>query len=356
MQTDLENEVNYPDRFHVATVERARHLLETNRKVAIVCHKGPDGDAVGSSLCLARVLRAMGKQVNVVVPDMMPENISFLPGYHSIVIGSAQPERAFKTFATADLICMLDFNDIRRIDRLAPMVEESSARRLVIDHHLNPDIEADLVVSQPHRSSTCSLLYDLLMALGYEDLIDTDAAVCCCTGMMTDTHNFAFNANNPEDYLILARIVGKGVDKNKLYERLFEVESEGRIRILGFAGYARMEVLREHGGAITALSREDLDAFNDQRCDTEALVNRPLNIPGIVYSIYLREDAKDFVKVSMRSRGAFSVKDICQNYFGGGGHVNAAGGEFHGSLSEALDYLYGLLPEFDRMLHEIDTN
>ena len=341
-----------PDSIDKSTIEKVRCLIDGARRIAIVCHMGPDGDAIGSSLCMATALRNMGKQATVVTPDMMPDNLSFLPGYGSIVVGSAQPERASKIFAAADLICMLDFNDFHRIDRLAPAVIKSEARRLMIDHHLNPMADADVIVSQPERSSTCSLLYALFMAMGYEDYITTDAATCCCTGMMTDTHNFAFNANNPADYIIMSRLVAKGVNKNKLYEHLFEVESEGRIRLMGYAGYAKMEILHGHHGALTTLSRSELDAFHYQRGDTEALVNRPLNIPGTVYSIYLREDAEDFVKVSMRSRGSFSVKEICQKYFGGGGHINAAGGEYHGSLSEVVELIRGLLPEFDSMICE----
>ena len=336
-----------PESISKTTVERARRLFQSARKVAITCHMGPDGDAIGSSLCLAATLREMGKQATVITPDMMPDNLSFLPGYHTVLIGSAQPERAAKVFADADLICLLDFNDFHRIDRLAPMVLASQAPRLMIDHHLNPVAEVDVKVSQPKRSSTCSLLYALLMAMGYEKFITRQAATCCCAGMMTDTHNFAFNANNPADYLIMARIVGKGVNKNKLYEHLFEEESEGRIRLMGYAGFAKMEILNGRHGALTTLSREELDTFHYQRGDTEALVNRPLNIPGIVYSIYLREDSKDYVKVSMRSRGTFSVKEFCQKYFSGGGHTNASGGEFRGSLTEAVECITAILPEME---------
>ncbi len=344
-----------PESLDKSTVDRARCLIQSAEKIAITCHMGPDGDAIGSSLCLAATLREMGKKATVITPDMMPDNLSFLPGYHTVVIGSAQPERAAKIFAEADLICLLDFNDFHRIDRLAPMVLASRASRLMIDHHLNPVAEVDVMVSKPDRSSTCSLLYALLMAMGYENFITRQAATCCCAGMMTDTHNFAFNANNPADYLIMARIVGKGVNKNKLYEHLFEVESEGRIRLMGYAGFAKMEILNGRHGALTTLSRDELDTFHYQRGDTEALVNRPLNIPGIVYSIYLREDSKDYVKVSMRSRGSFSVKEICQRYFNGGGHVNASGGEFHGSLTQAVERIRELLPELETMARSDKT-
>lgn len=325
-------------------------LVNGSRKVAIVCHMTPDGDAMGSSLCLWHVLKAMGKTACVVTPDCPPESMMFLPGADKVLISSYNPERTRYVLGGSDLIFCLDFNDLKRIDRTAPMVADSKARRIVVDHHLNPSIDADVLISHPEKSSTCALLYMVLSQAGWSDFIGKEAAECCCTGMMTDTGNFSYNSNDADLYEILAQLVAKGVDKDAIYTRVFNTNSVERLRIMGYSQYAKMQLLPEHRAALITLSREELNEFNYKKGDTEALVNVPLSIPEIVYSIYLREDEPNYVKVSMRSKGDFSVKDICERHFGGGGHRNAAGGEVHAGLDEALNKVLEVLPIYDPML------
>lgn len=304
--------------------------------MAIVCHMTPDGDALGASLCLCHTLRNMGLRADVITPDQPPKTLAFLPGAREVTVASYQTDRARRLLDAADVVCCLDFNDLKRIDRLAPAVDGTAATRIVIDHHLNPAIEADLLISHPEKSSTCLLLFMLLEAAGMDCFVNEVAATCCCAGMMTDTGNFAYNANDPDIYHVLERLMQRGVDKNALYDRLFNTNSLARLRIMGYCQYARMHVMPEHRCAIITLSLDELHEFGYSRGDTEGLVNIPLSIPGIVYSIYLREDEPAYVKVSMRSKGAFSVKELCENYFGGGGHHNAAGGEVHDTLEVAL--------------------
>lgn len=327
-----------------------KKLLLRSGRIAVVCHMTPDGDALGSSLCLMHVLEKMGKTVNVIVPDAPPANLSFLPGFHSITIASYHTDTAAALLRSAHLIVCLDFNDLKRLDRTAPLVEASSAPRIVIDHHLNPMIDAEVVLSHPEVSSTSALLYMTLETLGMDRYIGLEAAECCCTGMMTDTGNFSYNSNDPELYRILAALIEKGVDKDAIYTKVFNTNTEQRIRIMGYAQSIKMQLFREHQAALIALSRTDLDEFGYRRGDTEALVNVPLSIPGITYSIFLREDEPGFVKVSMRSKGEFSVKRICETYFGGGGHKNAAGGEMHAPLSDVVSMVLEILDENDRYL------
>ena len=310
----------------------------------------PDGDALGASLCMVHVLLSMGKFATVVVPDCPPQNLMFLPGSSHVVVASCRPERAESLLTDADLVVLLDFNDLKRIDRMAPMVEASKAKRVVIDHHLNPSIKADVLISRPDVSSTCALLYQVLESIGLERRISREAAECCCTGMMTDTGNFSYNSNDPQLYRILERLVAKGVDKDAIYTRLFNTNTESRVRLMGYAQSRKMQILPEHQAAVIALSREELDEFGYKRGDTEALVNVPLSIPGITYSIFLREDEPGYVKVSMRSKGNFSVKEICEAHFGGGGHVNASGGEMRAPLEEVLQRVIDVMSQYDSML------
>ena len=325
-------------------------LVNDARRIAIVCHMTPDGDALGSSLCLMHTLRALGKHTVAVTPDAPPRNLTFLPGASEITVASYHSERAKYTFLNADLIICLDFNDLKRIDRTAPLVQAASAPIVMIDHHLNPVINGAVNFSHPEISSTCALLYLVLEAAGLDQFIGKDAATCCCAGMMTDTGNFAYNANDPQLYRILSQLMQRGVDKNELYNRLFNTNSLGRIRIMGYCQYARTHVLPEHRCAIITLSLDECRDFGYAKGDTEGLVNVPLSIPGVVYSIFLRQDEPHYVKISMRSKGNFSVKQLCEQHFGGGGHLNAAGGEVHASLDEALAQVLAILPEADSML------
>lgn len=339
-----------------AQADQLSSLIRKSNRVAVVCHMTPDGDALGSSLCMVHVLLSLGKFATVIVPDCPPQNLMFLPGANHIVVASCRQERAASLLADADLVVLLDFNDLKRIDRMAQMVEDSKAKRVVIDHHLNPSISADVLISRPDVSSTCALLYQVLEAIGLERRISREAAECCCTGMMTDTGNFSYNSNDPQLYRILERLVAKGVDKDAIYTRIFNTNTESRIRITGYALSQKMQLLPEHQAAVIALSRSELDEYSYKRGDTEALVNVPLSIPGVTYSIFLREDEPGYVKISMRSRGHFSVKDICEKHFGGGGHVNASGGEMHAPIDDVVKRVLDVLPEYDAMLPELMTS
>ena len=333
-----------------AQADQLSSMIQKSNRVVVTCHMTPDGDALGASLCMVHVLLSMGKFATVVVPDCPPQNLMFLPGSSHVVVASCRPERAESLLTDADLVVLLDFNDLKRIDRMAPMVEASKAKRVVIDHHLNPSIKADVLISRPDVSSTCALLYQVLESIGLERRISREAAECCCTGMMTDTGNFSYNSNDPQLYRILERLVAKGVDKDAIYTRLFNTNTESRVRLMGYAQSSKMQILPEHQAAVIALSREELDEFGYKRGDTEALVNVPLSIPGITYSIFLREDEPGYVKVSMRSKGNFSVKEICEAHFGGGGHVNASGGEMRAPLEEVLQRVIDVMSQYDSML------
>lgn len=325
-------------------IKQLAHLIEGARRIAITTHMSPDGDAMGSSLAMAGVLSNVGKDVAVVVPDQPLEQLQFLPGAKDVIVGSRYPDFAKSIFEKADLIICLDFNELKRIDRLAPYVEASTAAKVMIDHHLHPGDFADPTISHPEMSSTCMLLFRVLCRLELFNVIDKDAATCLLAGMMTDTGNFAYNANDPDAYIIEAELVRKGADKVELYNRLLNTVSENCLRLNSYALLKKMEVFDDAGAALICLTRDELNKFHYTKGDTEGLVNRPLAIPGIVYSAFLREE-DGYVKVSMRSKGSFPVNELCSQYFGGGGHLNAAGGEFPGTLEECAALFRSLLEE-----------
>lgn len=335
---------------------RIHTLLMQAHKIVVTCHVSPDGDAIGSSLAIAQVLRTLGKVVYVVTPDTPPRILSFLPGAKNIVTATRFQDKAHGLIQSADLIFCMDFNAYQRVDRMSDTLAKSEAPKIMIDHHLGPEDWADVCISRPDMSSTCLLLYHLLVRLGYDNKLTRDGAECIYTGMMTDTGNFTYNSNDPDIYIVIARLLKHGIDKNEIYQRVYNTHSVNSLRICGYSLYRKMQLLPQHHAALITLSKEELKEFSYDKGDTEGLVNVPLSIPGIEYSVYMRQDDDDYVKVSMRSKGNFPVNQICEKHFGGGGHLNAAGGDFNGSLSQAVSAFLEIIPQYDVYLSDTGRN
>lgn len=324
-------------------IQRLLELIDDAGKIVAVVHSSPDGDAIGSSMAFKAVMERLGKEVRVVIPDMMLESLRSLPGAKEAVDAIRYPDFAKQLIEGADLIMCLDFNELSRTGRLVDIIGGAHGAKVMIDHHLHPQDFAEVTISQPHMSSTCYLLFKVLCSMGMFDYIDRAAAECILTGMMTDTGNFSYNASDPEIYIVVAELLKKGADKEKIYRRQFETHSEWSMRLNSYAILNKMEVWEDMGAALICLSREELNRFHYTKGDTEGLVNRPLAIPGVVYSAFLREE-DGYVKVSMRSLDKFPVNVLCKEYFGGGGHLNAAGGEYNGTLEECARLFRSLLP------------
>lgn len=326
---------------------RLRELIDEAGHIVLTCHVRPDGDAIGSTLGLAVLLRALGKEATVVVPDKAPACLSFLPGFKEIGVYSCHPRFCENTVAASDLIICCDFNKPSRQDLLAPVIQNAAARKVLIDHHQEPECFADLMISYPDMSSTCELCFRLIASMGLFGEVDKDCATCLLTGIITDTRNFTVNCKHTDIYEILMRLLEKGVDKERIVKESLNTRSYASLRLEAFAISERMKVYQQHRCAIIALSREDLEKYHYERGDTEGLVNRPLEIRGLLYSIFLREDA-DCIKVSARSVEGFPVSEICKDLYGGGGHLQAAGGEFYGTLEDCRNLLVSSLDRYDR--------
>lgn len=330
-------------------IQKLRNLLAQSDKIVITCHLTPDGDAIGSSLGLMHTLNAIGKNAVVVTPDLVPKSLQFLPGVRDVVAFTRHDEYATKLLADADLVFCLDYNESKRVDRLEPALLASKAPKALIDHHLNPGNFTEVVISHPESSSTSMLVFRVLCRLELFDRISRQAAECIYTGMMTDTGNFSYNSNEPDLYIVIAELLRKGIDKDRLYQRACNTFSESSLRLNGFALSEKMELLPDHRCSLITLDAKELERFKYEKGDTEGLVNRPLAMPGVVWSVYLREDPTQ-IKISMRSKGQFPVNKVCKNVFGGGGHLNAAGAEFKGSLEECRKLLINAMPDYDKYL------
>ncbi|MCM1066536.1 MAG: bifunctional oligoribonuclease/PAP phosphatase NrnA [Muribaculaceae bacterium] len=325
-------------------IAKAKSLIDGAERIVAVCHTGPDGDAIGSCLAATHVFSAIGKDIRTVIPDQCLFNLRTLPGAKEMVDAAKYPDFARQLIDEADLLLCLDFNEPRRTGRLEEAIRGAKAAKILIDHHLNPDIEADVVISHPEMPATAYLLFRFFCRLELFNFIDRKAAECLLAGMMTDTGNFSYNCSDPELFIVTAELIRKGADKEKLYRQLFATFSENCMRLNSYAILKKMEVFADSSAALITLSRDELNRFHYTKGDTEGLVNRPLAIPGVQYSCFMRQEA-DCIRVSMRSLGDFPVNKVCADHFGGGGHLNAAGGEFAGTLEEAAELFRSILKD-----------
>lgn len=329
----------------------SQEQIEKAQKIVLVTHLSPDGDAMGSSLGLYHYLQDLGKEVRVVVPNAFPYFLKWMNGAKDIVVNTYIPTVAEALIKNADLIFCLDFNTLKRIGALGELVEQSSAKKILIDHHLDPDEDFDVVISYPKISSTSEIVFRLIAQLGDFERITSTVAECIYTGMMTDTGGFTYNSNDPEIFEIISMLLKKGVDRDHIYREVFNNYSEQRFRLLGFTLSQRMKIYPERKASLIYLSLEDQKQFNLTKGDTEGFVNYPLSIKGILFSVFIRED-DELTKVSLRSQGDFPCNKFAADFFNGGGHLNASGGEFYGSVEDAISLFEEGLEKYADLLEE----
>lgn len=334
-----------------ADVKRFMDMIDASGKIVLTCHVRPDGDALGSSMGLMHLLRSLGKEATVIVPDQPPKTLNFLPGFRDLAIYTRHDPYCQRLTNEADLIICCDFNKPSRQDQLEPIIQNAQCTKVLIDHHEDPDYFADLTFSYKDMSSTCELVFRIIAAMGLYPELDKDAAECLLTGIVTDTRNFTVNVNELDLYEILMRLLEKGVDKNRIVKLALNTRTLSSLKIQAFALYEKMEIIEKHKAAIITLNKDELARFHYEKGDTEGLVNSPLEVRGIICSFFLREDP-EFIRISARSENEFPVSKVCEDLFGGGGHLQAAGGEFFGTLEECRKVLVEALPNYDKYIKE----
>lgn len=326
-------------------IQKAKKYVEYADRIVIVTHVSPDGDAIGSSLGLYHFLLEMGKQPNVIVPNEFPSFLKWMRGANDILIYEKNPEIAAETIEGAELIFCLDFNTPKRIGDLGPLVLAAQGKKVMIDHHLYPDAFCDVTMSYPQISSTSELVFRFICRIGCFESLDKSASECIYAGMMTDTGAFTYNSNNPEIYAIIGELLRKGIDKDAIYARIYNTQTVDRVRLMGYILYEKMKIYREYNTALLVMTRDECRRFNARKGDTEGFVNIPLSIGNIVFSVFMRED-EDMVKISFRSTGTFPANKFATDNFGGGGHLNASGGEYYGKLEDAVRIFEEALPNY----------
>lgn len=312
--------------------------IANSSHIVICCHKSPDGDALGSSLAWAEYLRTQGKEPEIVVPDAYPDFLQWLPGTERVVrYDKHAADKADALLAGADLIFCLDFNGTDRVDEMRGALEQATARKIMIDHHLDPSMDTVLTVSHPQMSSTSELVFRIIWQLGGFDGMSRKCAVCIYCGMMTDTGGFTYNSNQPEIFFIVSQLLTKGFDKDKIYRNVFNNFSPWAIRLRGYLMSQKLNVFNDLHASYFTISRRDMRDFHFIKGDAEGLVNEPLKIKGMRLSVSLREDDRrdNTIWVSLRSVDDFPCNKVAAEFFNGGGHLNASGGRLHCSLAEA---------------------
>ena len=328
-----------------------RSLLESCSMPVLCCHQNADGDALGAVLAMGEVLRLLGKEPFMVVPDQYPDYLQWLPNSEKIVRYDKRRDYVDTVLKLADLIICLDFNTLARTDQLETALSASPAKKVLIDHHLDPDVDAVVKVSQPKASSTCELVFRVVWQLGLFEQQSKHFAIPIYCGMMTDTGGFTYNSSDCDIYYIISQLLTKRIDKDKIYRNVYHNYSVHRLRMVGHVLCNCLVVDEQRHAAFYTLNREDQKRFHFVKGDAEGLVNMPLQIKGLKLSISLREDTeKDMIWVSLRSVDDFPCNEVAARFFNGGGHLNASGGKLQCTLAEAVDVVKQAFVAFEDRL------
>ncbi len=332
-------------------IEKFKHALaEQEGNIIIIPHINPDGDAIGSSLGLTRVLRNAGYNVQAITPNDCPEFISWIEGSTDIITYKKEPEKIEQLLEQASMLLCLDFNQTSRTGDVAPLLEKFEGTSVLIDHHPYPQGFTTLQFSQPDYSSTCELVLHLLEELDLSKYIDKQAAEALYCGILTDTGSFNHGVSDPETFKSVSRLISYGVEPEIIHRKVFNNYSADRMKLMGYCLNECMEIIPEYNTAIIWLSLETQKKFNYVKGDSEGFVNIPLSIKGIQVSALFTENEHQ-IKGSLRSQGDFAVNQIASEHFNGGGHRNAAGCEIKElSLMETVEKFKSLLPQYAKEL------
>lgn len=325
-------------------------LLSKPKKIVIITHPHPDGDAMGSSFALYNYLIQLKHSAWVISPTSYPEYLNWFPGIRTILVHPNHKEFIHKSIANAQIIFCLDFNHLQRIPELGDAIAQSKAKKVLIDHHQQPEDFADFSLSDILASSTAELIFRFIEMLGDEPKINKDIATCIYTGMMTDTGSFQYSCTTPQVHRIAARLLEKEIDFVAIHNRVNNSYSQDRIKLLGFCLSERIKFFPEYHAAMIWLSQEDIQKFQLKPGETEGMVNYPLKVKGINFSVFIT-DRINQIKLSFRSIGKFDVNQMAREHFNGGGHINASGGQSKDTLENVLQKLESLLPQYQNDLN-----
>lgn len=323
-----------------------RELLAQPKKISIIPHRNPDGDAMGSTLALYHFLQELNHTVTVISPNEFPDFLAWLPNSENVMVFEKDTLDCSKILQDSDVIFTLDFNALHRTGELmGGFLQTLNNIFVMIDHHQLPDGYAKYVYSDTSMSSTCEMVYHFIHQLGKANLINKTIATCIYTGLVTDTGSFRFSSTTSTTHRVAADLIDLGIDNAQIHNNLFDTSSYNRLQLLGKA-LQNMKLLPEYQTSYITLSQEELDAFHHQKGDTEGFVNYGLSIDGIIFTaIFIENKDEGIIKISFRSQGDFDVNQFARNYFHGGGHINAAGGKSTETLAQTIERFVSIVKE-----------
>ncbi|WP_027137051.1 DHH family phosphoesterase [Gaetbulibacter saemankumensis] len=328
-----------------------KSLLSSKKKIIIVPHKNPDGDAIGSTLGLYHYLCQLNHDVKVISPNEYPHFLKWMPGENSILKYDTQTEVCSTLTQDTDIIFTLDFNALHRAGNMESILSKSEAIKIMIDHHQAPDPYPNFTYSDVSMSSTCEMVYNFIDMLGDNELINPDVATCLYAGIMTDTGSFRFPCTTSKTHRIIADLIDKGAKNSEIHNNIYDTNSYQKLQLLGCA-LSNLKVLPEYKTAYITLSQDELNKFDYKKGDTEGIVNYGLSLNNIVLAaIFIEDKQEGIIKISLRSKGDFSVNDMSRSYFNGGGHINAAGGRSESTLEETVEKFISILPSYNNALN-----
>jgi phosphoesterase RecJ-like protein len=328
-------------------IKAIQSLLQQPQDIVITTHHRPDGDAIGSSLALYHFLVQEGHRVTVITPDEAPVFLEWMPGFKTIIAYEKNVSVAVERINSASIIFCLDFNRLDRLDKLSEPVAKSTAKKILIDHHLDPETTFDFSFSFPKSCATCELIYYFITAMNGKP--STTIAECIYTGIMTDTQSFRFATMTADTHRIIAALIETGIENHIIHENVYDSYSENRLRLLGYAINNKLKIYPELKTAVITLEKQELERFNYVPGDSEGFVNYALGINGIRIAAFFSEGDR-LIKISLRSKGNFSVKKIAEQYFQGGGHMNAAGGKSTVSMNATVEKFLSAVKEYSSEL------
>ncbi len=329
-------------------ISKLKNALESAQHIVILSHYNPDGDAIGSSVAWHHYLESLGKDSKIVLPNDFPQNLKWIKGSETALIGNQNIEQAEAFIAGADVLLCNDFQSFSRIDKLEEAARKSNAIKVLIDHHIEPEVEQfDLIFSNQKSSSTAELTFELITRLTPEKTLDKFAAEAIYVGMMTDTGSFAYSCDHRRTFDITAELIDLGIDTRGIHQNVYDTFSESRLRLLGYCLTERMIVLPELATAYMFLTKEDLYKYNYVSGDTEGIVNYALSMKNIKFAAFFTE-RENRIRISFRSKEDIDCNEFAKTYFNGGGHRNASGGNSFENMQETIQKFEKLLPEFKR--------
>lgn len=330
---------------------KIKEVLTPGKKVVITTHRSPDGDAIGSSLALLHVLKAIGCFPSVIVPNEYPHFLKWMKGNESIINFEISPELAKEKLKESELIFCLDYNALHRMGDLGTEVGKMDILKIMIDHHLKPDDFAWMALSDTTASSTGELVFDFIEGLDLKHLITPEIGACLYAGIMTDTGSFRFPSTSAKTHRVVAELMDKGLVTSMVHEKIYDENAVHKLKLLGFALSEKMKVIEEYNTAYISLSNEELNRYNYQSGDTEGVVNYALSISGVRFAAIFKENEEN-IRISFRSKGHFSVNQFSRDHFNGGGHANAAGGVSFDGLKETVEKFESILPKYQEQLKD----